>query len=87
MPYLEMWVYFFYHVWQNSHRVSCMLWSLNWDEKCVKTASLGCTDVQKCKSLYTQAMVMRCSRCVAPYCLVHQVSLGILNPYSELDYF
>ena len=55
----------------------------NWHEKRVKTASLGCTDVEKCKSLHTQAMEMRCSGYVGASCTLLPCSLGFTgNPES-----
>ena len=63
----------------------CMLCSFNCDEKHVKIASIGCTAVEKCKSLYTQAMEMRGSRCAGASPTLPPCSSGFTGHPEALE--
>lgn len=70
-----------------SHTTSRMLWSFSWDEKHVKVASLGCTDVEISVALmlYTQATQSISSGYICANCISLPCSSGFTESQSELD--
>lgn len=75
-----------HHVWENSHILSGMIWSFNGDQEHVKTANLGCTQVEKYNSLYIEEKEMRYSRYIRASCTLLPCSFGFRANPQSLDW-